>query len=561
MKMIAACPPDTRRILAVLCLWWLCLAGVIPAAAQETGSAQPPETTEETEEPGDLLGRDTPLGSISGFVKAAEAFEWPLAARFLDLRNLPADVREYEPEELAEQLYFVLSRRQVSINAESISDRPEGNLLEDLPDYRDGLGVVTTRDGDVSLLLQRVPSSQGGFIWKVSNATVREVPALYDEFSYPDWVEKVRAAVPADRSFVGIELYKWIIILGAALVLTPIVMGLFYVLARIISSPNSSTWKQVRALFVGPLTGLVVVYAITELIYELGVGATAYRAMRSHTLATFFIVWFLWAAVDLWRARRRRRYEQQGRSDAAVLGRPIANAIKLVTLLVGLVVWLANAGVDVSALLAGMGIGGIAVALALQKPIEDLFGAVSIYSQQPVNTGDFCRYGDSVGRVEEIGLRTTRIRTLSNSLVHVPNSQLSTGIIENLTARTKIMYQPDLPLRYDTTRAQLKQVLATVEQSLVDNPRVENETIRVRLREFSQNAIIVRIRAFAKTRDIDEYLEIVQEINLDIMEIMDELGVRFSQGAQTLFIKDGQEAGHPYKAGDSRRATDDDSPA
>ena len=82
---------------------------------------------------------------------------------------------------------------------------------------------------------------------------------------------------------------------------------------------------------------------------------------------------------------------------------------------------------------------------------------------------------------------------------------------------------------------------------LVANERIENETIRVRLREFSPDAIIIRIRAFAKTQSIDTYLEIVQEVNLDIMKIMDENGVRFSQGAQTLFIKSGEKEDHPFK--------------
>lgn len=558
-----------NRITHLLCRRLL-FAGLLGSSLACTGlafaqeSEPDPASTEAPAtpaEPADLLGRETPLGAVRGYVQAADAFEWQIASRFLDLRNLPPEVRRVDPEVLAEQLYFILQRRQVKIDGEAISDQPEGNLLEDQPEYRDELGVVATRDGDVSLLLQRVPSSQGMFVWKVSNATVRRIPELYDEFSYPEWVEQVRAKVPADRAFLGIELFKWIIILGVALVLTPIVMGVGFLLAWVVSGPRSSNWKQVRALFVGPISGLVVAVAVTELIYELGVGATATRIMRSHTLVTFFSVWFLWAAVDLWRARRRNRYEALGRSDAAVLGRPIANAIKLTTLILGLMVWLANSGVNVSALLAGMGIGGIAVALALQKPIEDLFGAISIYSQQPVSTGDFCRYGDSVGRVEEIGLRTTRIRTLSNSLVHVPNAQLSTGIIENLTARTKIMYQPDLPLRYDTSRTQLKTVLAAIEGALETNPKVENETLRVRLREFSPNAIIVRIRAFAKTRNIDEYLEIVQDINLDIMHIMDEHGVRFSQGAQTLFIKGANNDAKPFQTGVESSNRTDDSPA
>lgn len=567
----ASTQPPVRRNAAA---WrtWACglltvaaLALAIPALAQEATatpeSAPSTEPTENASPPGDALGRDTPLGAVSGFVRASEAFDWSMAARYLDLRNLSGAARRLEPEVLAEQFYFILLRRQVRIDAEQLSDQPEGNKLEDLPDYRDELGRVVTRDGEVSLLLQRVPAGQGRFVWKVSNATVRLVPGLYEEFSYPDWVESVRTALPQDRSFIGIELYKWVIILGALLLLVPLVLAVTYLLARLLSGPSSPIWKEFRAMLLGPVSGIIVTWCITELIYELGVGVTAYRLMQSHTLGTFFIVWFLWASADIWRARRRHRYEQQGRSDAAVLGRPIANAFKLITLLIGLLVWMANSGVNISALLTGLGIGGIAVALALQKPIEDLFGAISIYSQQPVTTGDFCRYGDSVGRVEEIGLRTTRIRTLTNSVVHVPNAQLSTGIIENLTARTKIMYQPDLPLRYDTRREQLMQVLNAFEASLRENPRIEDSTLRVRLREFSPEAIIVRIRAFALTRDVEEYLEIVQEVNLAIMQIMDEHGVRFSQGAQTLFIQGGDDTPHPFRAGAGKGPPEDDGTA
>jgi len=506
------------------------------ASESQRGDAGTPGTETAATDP---LGRETPLDSMRGFSAAAEAFDWEGAARFLDLRNLPPDVRRIPGATLAEQLYFILQRREVSIDSEQLSNRPEGHLLEDLPDYRDQLSEVITREGPVPLLLQRVPTTEGDFVWKISNATVRRIPALYEEFSYPPWVESVRDAVPGDRAFLGLELFKWLIVIGAALVLLPVFLAIAYGLAWL-AFRSSPAWPEFRALFLGPVTGLALALALRELIYELGVGVQAYRVMQANTMFTAFSVWFVWKAANIWRARRRHRYEVEGRSDAAVLGRPIANAVKLVSLILGLLIWLANAGVDITALLTGLGIGGIAVALALQKPIEDLFGAVSIYSQQPVSTGDLCRYGDSVGRVEEIGLRTTRIRTLSNSLVNVPNAQLSTGIIENLTARTKIRYQPDLPLRYDTSRERLETVLAGLERMLVENPRVEDDTIRVRLREFSPNAIIVRIRAFALTRDFDEYLEIVQEVNLAIMRVLDDHGVRFSQGAQTLFIEAGR---------------------
>ncbi len=536
-----------RLLLCLLpALFVLCAPafGQLPSATSPNSQPAPAEIEPA---PTDPLNRETPASSMRAFLEAAERFDWPLAANYLDLRNLPSEVSRMGGEELAEQFYFILSRRQVNISEDSVSDKPGGQIVDDLPDYRDELARVRTQDGDVKLLLQRVPGPEGLRIWKVSNATVADIPMLYEEFSYPAWIERIRAAFPYQHLILGFELYKWIILLIAATVLIPLALLLGYLLARLFSQPSAGTWPEIRRLFMGPLAGLAVLLCMNNLALELGVGYTAAKLMQANTLMTVLFVWLIWCLIDIWRARRRDRYEAEGRTDAAILGRPVANAIKLITLVVGLLFWLASAGVDISALLAGLGIGGIAVALALQKPIEDLFGAVSIYSQQPISTGDLCRYGDSVGRVEEIGLRTTRIRTLSNSVVSVPNATLASGIIENLTARTKIMYQPDLPLRYDTSRRQLTQTLRELEEMLHADARIEDETIRVRLREFSHNAIIVRIRAFALTQSIDSYLEIVQELNLEIMRIMDSNGVRFSQGAQTLFIKNSEEEANPFQ--------------
>lgn len=526
--------PMIRRLQTLVLL--LCFAAIPAAAWQET-----PAETAAVEEPtaGDPLNRETPLSSMMGFVEAAEAFEWDIAAQYLDLRNLPEEVRQMEGATLAEMMYFILQRREVEINDDYISNRADGHPIDDLPEYRDLLARVSTSDGEKSLLLQRVPGPEGEFIWKVSNVTVAAIPSLYEEFRLPEWVEGLRDSLPTHQSFLGIELFKWIIILGYALVITPILWLLAWGLTRLISRPDRPLYPEIRSILTGPVVGLAVLFLLSDLVHELGVGAFAASWMKAYTLFTAFMLWLIWDIVNLWRARRRVRYEAEGRKDAAVLGRPVANAIKLITLVIGLLVWLANAGVDISALLAGLGIGGIAVALALQKPIEDLFGAISIYSQQPVNTGDLCRYGTEVGKVEEIGLRTTRIRTLANSLVSVPNSHFSTGVIENLTARTKILYQADLPIRYDTNREKLERLLEGLEQIARDNPQIEDETIRIRLKEFAAHAVIVRMRLFALTRDFDEYMKIISDLNLDIMELMDSLEARFSQGAQTLFIKDG----------------------
>ena len=138
----------------------------------------------------DNLGRDTPRGSFEGFLAATEQFDFEAARQFIDLRNLPYDVNRLGGEELARQLDFVI-KRGMHIDISHLSQRPAGEIVDGLPEYRDELGRVVTDEGEEVLLMQRVPGQGDNFIWKVSNATIARIPALYDYFSYPGWIERV----------------------------------------------------------------------------------------------------------------------------------------------------------------------------------------------------------------------------------------------------------------------------------------------------------------------------------------------------------------------------------
>ncbi len=533
--------PIHRRTIGQIVAVLFAVTAYWPAHAQPDSVADAtPEVIDEGKA-GDPLGRETPRGSFDGFITAAEAFEWETAANYLDLRNLPQQVRGLEPGLLAEQLHFILQRRVPGIDGSLLSNRAEGQAFDSLPEYRDELTRIDTMEGEITLLMQRVPGPDDDMIWKISNVTVAAVPGLHDEFSYPHWVEAVRGRVPPDKSFVGVELFKWVILLGFAIILIPIGWLIAVLITRLLCKKDSDLYDPVRHILAGPVLALVVVFFLGHLLRELGVGARANHIMQAKTLVTLFSVWLIWAGIDLWRARRRSAYERQGRTDSAVLGRPLANAVKLLSVLIGVLFWLANAGVDITALLAGLGVGGVALALALQKPIEDLFGALSIYSQQPLATGDLCKYQDQVGLVEEVGLRSTRFRTLSNTVVHVPNSQLAYGVIENITSRKKIMYHPDVPLRYDTSREQLEQILTTTRTMLTEMPDIENETIRVHVAGFTEHAITMRVRVFATTTNFDEYVQAVEQVNLALITIVEEAGAHFAAGARTVFLEQGQQ--------------------
>jgi MscS family membrane protein len=488
----------------------------------------------------DNLGRDTPRSSFIGFLTLSEKFDYVGAAEFIDMRNLPRSVREYSGEELARQLDFVI-KRGMKIDVYLLSAKPTGQVVDGLPDYRDELGHLVSDDGEQVLYMQRVPGLNDNHIWKVSNASVALITAIYDYFSYPTWVVSVRVSVPANAGFLGIELFKWIIVLGATIVATPVFWIIGFGLSWLISRPGSPLHLSIRKLFTRPLLLLAVMLLGGRLLKELGLGATAQALVETKTLMTIVVVWFVFSLIDLAREHRRVRFIAEGRSDAHILGRPMANALKLFTLLAAVLVWLANTGIDITTLLAGLGVGGIALALALQKPIEDLLGAISIYSQQPIVTGDLCKYGNTLGRIQEIGLRTTRIRTLNNTLVSIPNCIIAHGAIENYSARETMLYHPELPLRYDTSQEKMATIIKLIDEMARSHEGVVTDSVRIQFTEFSENSMIIKARIYVDTSDFSTYLQVVTELNMSIMKIVQDAGAHFAQGAKTVMLEYGNE--------------------
>ncbi len=511
----------------------------LPNALAQTDTSLQSDSSDEVELK-DKLGRDTPQGSFRGFLEATEEFDYATAAKFLDLRNLPHASRQFSGEELARQLDFVL-QRGMKIDLEHLSKKVAGQVVDDLPEYRDELGPIFTDEGELTLLLQRVPGENDNQIWKVSNASIAKIPGLFNYFSYPDWVESIRAELPADISFLGVELFKWVIVIGAALLLAPIFWLIGFAISWFISKPGSPLHIPIRKLFTRPLNFLAITMIVGILLRELGLGATAQAILEAKTLVTIIVVWVAFSLIDLARAKRRETFIAQGRSDAHILGRPMANALKLFTLLIAILVWLSNSGLDITTLLAGLGVGGVALALALQKPIEDLLGAISLYSQQPIHTGDLCKFGNTFGSVEEIGLRTTRIRTLENTLVSIPNCIIAHGTIENFSARKEMLYHPSLPLRYDTSTQKMQTIIGAIEKMAAAHPKVLADTVRVRFTEFTDNAMIIKARIYIDESDFSSYLKVVGELNIGIMQAVQEAGGHFSQGATTVMLEQGSQ--------------------
>ncbi len=230
------------------------------------------------------------------------------------------------------------------------------------------------------------------------------------------------------------------------------------------------------------------------------------------------VAWLCGRIVDLFIARLQGILRaRKSTTYSSVL--PMASRItKLVILLLVIAAILSNWGYNTSTILAGLGVGGLALALAAQKTVENLFGGVAVISDRPVSIGDYCKFGDREGTVEDIGLRSTRIRTTDRTLVTVPNGLFSAMTIENFARQDKMLFQTKLNLRRDTTPDQVRRLLHSIGDMLKGNPKIEAGTTPVRFAGVGAYSLDVEIFVYILTRDGDEFLKMRQELLLTILD-------------------------------------------
>jgi MscS family membrane protein len=195
-----------------------------------------------------------------------------------------------------------------------------------------------------------------------------------------------------------------------------------------------------------------------------------------------------------------------------------------------------NLGFDITGLVAGLGVGGIAIALAAQKTIENLFGGATLLVDQPIRVGDYCKFGGMAGTVEDVGLRSTRVRTLDRTLITVPNSEFSQTQIENFGVRDRIRLYVILGFRYETTPDQFRYLLSELRALLWSHPKIDKESVRVRFVGFGAYSLDVEVAAYVPTSDWKEFLAIREDIFLRMMDITKKSGSSFAFPSQTSYL-------------------------
>ena len=523
---------------------WL-LGGMLPfcallplcavrAPAQVSNVLAPASASEEKESFHDPLGRDTPRGTVLGFLSAARAGDYRNAAQYLNVQKSGRHAIL-----LAQQLFVVLDRG-LPAHLEQLSNEADRAPPYDGNKNKTLVGTIASENGDVNVLLDHLETEQDGPIWLFSAATLEEIPRLYDEVDavYP---ENVLPAFAVGTRVVGIPLFEWL----ALLLGVPLIYFAAMLFLGLVKSIASGVLRLFGKKKVGnlafprqPVRLLLVAFVVRWLLerVHLSLLARQFWSSAANVLIVISCVWLLIFASEVLEARMRRRLRSRNLAASTTLLRLGRRIVDLVIVFVGLIAVLRYFGINATAALAGLGVGGIAIALATQKTLENFIGGISILSDDAVRVGDLLKVGDTLGTVEDISLRSTRIRTLDRTVVNVPNGQLSEMSITTLSSRDKFALNPIFGLRYGARAPEIQQTLFGIHERLAGHPQIEPGSIRVRFLRIGASSLDIEVLAYVRARNLDHFLEIQGALLISIMEAVEAAGTEIALPAQSIFI-------------------------
>ena len=532
---------DMRRFQFVIFL----LAGLIyhqvSAANQLSGlissdstQAVPPELKL------DSLGRSNPSGTVKGFLDAIAAENYFLASYYLELPDEIAKEDTLAVVSIIQKIEVLLNRSGSLLPINIISNNPEGNTNDGLDAPIEEVGSIVLEGKTIPIRLRQYGQENQKF-WKFAPESVQPLITEIDAKE-----QELTAEIAKDgllsKKWNGAPLGDWIfelfLAIGSYLLAWLFTISISWLVRLIRGNDRNGKYRtMLRALMVPAR----LVLAVAFLVYfsrSLGISIVVRQAFSVITLiamwlALFLFIWLLINALTSLGEDRLRENKQFAGLSAISFFRNTAKFILIVT---ALLILLNTVGVDVTAGLAALGVGGIALALGAQKTIENIIGGLSVVFDQPVSVGDFCKFGETTGTVEKIGMRSTRIRTTSRTVVTIPNSDFSSRMIENFSKRDLFLLQTKIGLRYETTSDQMRYVLVELRKLLYAHPKVDPNPARVRFLGYGSDSLQVEIYAYTHASDWNDFLGIQEDINLRIAKVVEDSGSGFAFPSQTIYL-------------------------
>ncbi|MGB5979032.1 MAG: mechanosensitive ion channel family protein, partial [Cyclobacteriaceae bacterium] len=508
--------------------------------------------------PPDELNRRTPRGTILGYLDAMAEEDYDKAARYMDLSQMNTEERAYYGRQIARKLQKHLDQSGKIEPSALLSSNINGQTSDNLATSLDKVGTIQLADTSIPLLVEKTTDDEGAPLWLISSVTIQQLPDQVEDplvFS----INRVLPGRLVANKWGGVPIGHWLVMLGLAFASYMLALLITFIFVRAVrffgrNRLEDRTLRLIHA-FAIPIRIYMAVWILVFSAESLGISVIVrqYFSKATVIVAWVAILILIWRLIDVFSSFGERRMTRKGNMGGLSAMMFFRRSIKFIIIAIGIITILDTFGFDVTTGIAALGIGGIALALGAQKTVENLVGSLTVIFDQPVRVGDFCKVGDTVGTVEKIGMRSTRIRTLARTIVTIPNGDFSAQRIENYAHRDRFLFNPTLGLRYETSPDQMRYILVELRNLLYAHPRVDPDPARVRFLGFAAASQDVGIHSYVYAMDFNEFLEIQEDLNLRIADVINASGTGFAFPSQTLYMaRDGGLSEEKTKAAEAR---------
>lgn len=495
------------------------------AQAQLLGTAEPTESATAAPDP---FGRDTPRSTITNLLDALAEQDYAAAQSFFAL----PEGREDEAAALAVALRSALDSGGTLESYAELSNDAAGQLDDGLAPDLERVGALGGED-EQPILLRRIEGEEGAVYWQVSAETLRALE--------PTEADVEAVAAPAEDTVGGAPVEDWLRLVGLLLLTFAVfwlVSWIVLFLVRRLLSPDSAVYHLLHAAL-PPLALFLSFVAFRIYGEDAAVSIIARQTVLRYLgiLGVIALVWFalrLVDAVTTWLTGRMERAERRQAASVIVFARRVIKVVLLVLALIGI---LDTLGFDVTTGLAALGFGGLLLALGAQKSVENLVGTVTVLADRPIQVGDFCRVGEVLGTIEDIGIRSTRIRTNERTVVTIPNGDFSSQKIENYSKRDRFLFQVVFGVEYSLSAQRVREAVDLIEAALAEHPRVLHDPRRATLKELAPDSLAIETFAYIDTPDYAESLALRQELLLDILGRLEDADIPLAFPTRTLYLR------------------------
>ena len=494
------------------------LAPAAAAAVAGTGVAAGVSSADEATD-------DSPRASLSQYMQLARRGRWQEAAQYIELPR----GQDKRGAELAERLYVVLSRR-VAIELNDVSGRSEGRRDDGLGgQYEDVAKLGERHELKTPIRMVRHDATKEGddAKWMFSAQTVAHVDAWYEALG-DTWLRKRLPPFFFAEVVLGFLVYQ--------LVTLPLVALLAYALGALVGRVagrvvafvvRREPWHSYVVETSRPL-GLAVALTLAHLaLSRLGFYLTALGVLARLRDATLVVIvsWLVLRYLIVFGKDLHDRKDVRDRMTRRTLVDLATRAARMVVFALAFLATLNALGFGVTNLVAGLGIGGVALALAAQKTVENLFGSVSILADAPFRVGELIRVDGVEGTVETIGLRSTRLRTHDRTLIVIPNGKLADMRIEAFGPRDRFRVYFAADIDADVDPDKIKRSVEGVRERITKDPKLRQEDMLVRASGLTPGAVTLEVWCYGGEITLAEFSEVRHTLLLDCLRIFRENGL------------------------------------